>query len=125
MRQMGCVEPSNTGCAERQHFAIGQLFWRTIGHVADRGQRRNFAPKRHRAGRQRKPLIQRATLVGLEMRQGNVAEILDTQDAGNRLPHQRKHPSRPGVKQRRRLIHDEILVESETARDRVYGCADR
>src|SRR6516164_4662806 len=58
------------------------------------------------------------------MRERDVAKPLDGHHGGNRFLHEREHPARTGVEQKRLLVEHEILVEAEPARDNRDWRAD-
>jgi hypothetical protein len=49
------------------------------------------------------------------MREGDVAKLLDRQDARDRLMDEWKHSPRARMKEQRVIIHDEVLVERKAA----------
>src|SRR5262249_49536567 len=75
-----------------------------------------------------KEIVQRPTLVGLEVRESDVAQSLERNDLGDRLRDQRKHPLRPCVKDERFIVGDQVLVEVEAdatgKRDRGVDAID-
>ena len=69
VRQVG-VSSQRTPPAQRQLLAVGQRARRPIGQVVHRDHRRGRAAHRLGAGRDREPVVQRAALVGLHVREG-------------------------------------------------------
>ena len=77
-----------------------------------------LAAERLRARGRREQLVERAALVGLDVREGHPAQARHRHHGRDRLPHQREHPARPGVEEQRLLVHDQVLVEAEAAGQR-------
>jgi hypothetical protein len=57
-----------------------------------------------------------AAFVGFHVSEGDPAESLERNDAGNRLRHEGEHASRARVKKERIVSNDEELIERESAR---------
>ena len=103
-----------TACLpERENLPVGERACRPVPKVVGRHHRGNLPAHRFRTWRHREPLVQRAALVGFEVRESHVAQSLDRHDTPHRLPHQRKQPPRAGMEQQRRVVNDQILVEIE------------
>ena len=96
---------------------IGKRAGRPVGQIADRHHRRDLAAERHRLRRDGEKLIQRSTLVRLDVRERNVAKRCHRDDAPDGLAHRSEQHSRAGVEQQRIGIANQVLVEGEAARD--------
>ncbi len=107
------VEPLDRVAAEHELLAVGERARRPVGDIGDGDHRRDPAAQRHRFGRRRQQLVERAALVGLEVRERDVAQSLDRHDRGDRFAHQREHPARTGVEEERLVVDQQVLVEAE------------
>ncbi|MNL46930.1 hypothetical protein D3C87_1696800 [compost metagenome] len=59
--------------------------------------------------------IQCAAFVGLEVRKADIPQAINGQDPRNRRADDRKQLAQAGMKQQRRVVVDQILVEGESA----------
>ena len=115
MGKVGRVVPAHGVAAEAERLAVGQGAGRPVSQVGDGHHGRDVAAQGRGSGRRREPLVERTALVRFHVGEGDVAQPLRRQDAGDRLMHQGKHPARPGVEQQGLLVDDEVLVEAEAA----------
>ena len=67
------------------------------------------------------PFVHGAAFVGLEMAEGDPAQLLRRQDARQCLAVEREHLAQAGVEHQRLVAHDEELVEGEAGRRRDVG----
>jgi hypothetical protein len=80
--------------------------------ASPRGAR--FAKSPTDVRRRREKLVERAALVGLEVRESDVPELLDRHHGADRLAHEREEAAEPGVEHHRRLVDDQVLIEVES-----------
>ena len=99
--------------AERQLRAIGERVRCAVREIADGHHRRHLAAHRHGLRRGGQKQVQRAAFIGFEVRQAEVAQLFQRHHRANGLGDDRKQLPLAGVKQHRRVIHDEVLVEAE------------
>ena len=99
--------------AQAHHLAVLHRARLAVGDVVDRDQCRDLAAERCGARCHGKELVERAALVRLEMRKADVSETLDRHHAADCFAHQRKQFARPGMKQQRFIVINQVLVETE------------
>src|SRR5690606_32703061 len=83
------------------------------GDVVHRHHGRDLAAHGHGLGGGGEEVVERAALVGLEVREGDVAQLPERQHPADRLGHERKEPPGAGVEEERLVVGDEVLVEVE------------
>ena len=106
--------------AEVDRFAVGEPSWWAVAQVVERDHATGHAVRDLRVRGDREELVHRAAFVGLDMAERDPAQACERHDAGDGLRHQRKHPPRAGVEERRLVGVDEELVEREAP-----GCGVR
>ena len=104
VRHVRRVEPLQRVAAQRELLAVGQRARRPVGQVVDRHHRGDLAAQRHGLRRRRQQPVQRAALVGLDVREAHVAQALDRHHGGDGLAHQREQLARTGVEQQRLVV---------------------
>ena len=106
---------------EPERLAVGERAGLAIRDVVDGDHRRDLAAQGRGLRGDGEELVQRAALVGLEVREADVAEARRRQHGLDRLADEREHPARAGVEEQRLLVDDQVLVEGESAGHRVTG----
>ena len=90
VRHVRRVDPAQAVAAQCQHFAVGEGAGRTVRQVVDRHVRGDLAAHRHRVGCCGKKVVERAALVGLDMRERDIGKRGDGQHARDGFADQRK-----------------------------------
>jgi hypothetical protein len=67
----------------------------------------------------REPFVERAALIGLHVRKGDVPQTLDGNDLRYGLADEREHLARAGMKEQGGIISDEVLVKGEARHWRI------
>jgi hypothetical protein len=109
MRDVRRVEPAHRAGAEREILAVRE---HARGPVEGVGvQHRIEAPAEGYGLRSdREEMVQRAGLVALVVREGDVAQPCHRQHGRDRLAGLAEHPPRPRVVEERRLVQNEIPI---------------
>ena len=89
------ARPQRTVAAEDQPLAVGERARLAVGHVVHGDRGRDAAAQRRCLRGHGQELVERPSLVRLEVREPHVAQALDGQDGGHRLPDEREHPAGP------------------------------
>jgi hypothetical protein len=97
VRHVRGVEPAQAVAAELEHLAVGERPRGTAGDVVHRHHRGDLAAHRLGLARGGEEVVERAAFVGLVVREGDVAQVLQRQHVGDRFGHQREHAARAGV----------------------------
>ena len=85
VRRMRRVDVAHAlAAAEVDHLAVGEHARRAVGHVVERHQAAGLAVRDLRLRRDRQPLVHRAAFVGLVVAEGDPAQPLGRDDAGER-----------------------------------------
>jgi hypothetical protein len=104
---------ADLSAAEVEDLAVGARAWRPVGEVVERHHAADHAVGDLGPGCGGEPLIHRATLVGLDVAEGDPPQTIHGHDALHGFEHKREHRPRPGVKQQRLVGVDEELVEGK------------
>src|SRR5262249_50201722 len=99
--------------------------WRTICEVVDVDGSTHLAANRLRARRNGEPLVQRTTLVHLEMTPADPTQRGWIDQRGDRVAHLREHAPHPGVKQERLIVLDQEMIELQVELRRINGNAEQ
>jgi hypothetical protein len=105
------VDVAHPVAAELDHLAVLEGYRRPVGHVVERHHATEGAVGDLGAGRSGEELVHRAALVGLDVAEGDPAQVLERHQRADRLGHQWKQLAVTGVKQHRLLVADQELVE--------------
>ena len=114
--QVRGVEPGEAPLAGRERLAIGECARRAVRGIGERDRGADEARHRRRARRRRQELVHRSALVRFDVRKTDPSELVDRQDARDRLAHRPEQTSPAGVEEERLVVHDQDLVEREAAR---------
>ena len=111
---------------EREALLIGKRPGRTVGQVPNRDHCRDLAAKRHSLRRGSEELIERSTLVRLDVRERDEPKRRHRDDALDGLAHCCEQPAWTGVEQKRLGIANQVLIEGKSTWNnaRRNGSAD-
>lgn len=90
VRDVRGVEPLEGAAAGAQDFAVGEGARGARGDVVDRHHRGHLAADGRGGGGQGEEVVQGAAFVGLEVREGDVAQALGRQDLADRFGDERE-----------------------------------
>ena len=100
VRDMRSVEIANAlPVAEVDGLTVGQGAGQAVGCIVQRDQATGLSVRSFGLRRDRKPFVQRAALVGLEMAEANPAQALDRGQPADGVTDERKHAPETGVEQ--------------------------
>jgi hypothetical protein len=115
MRDVWRIDVPNALATQVDNVAVGQFARRPVAQVIERDHAAD-RPVRHlgtRGGGEE--FVHRATLIGFHMSEGDPAQPLDGNDAGDRLRNQGKHAPGAGMEEQRLVGIDEELIERKAA----------
>jgi hypothetical protein len=126
MRQVRRVEPLHCIPFERQVLLIGKRPGTAVRQIPDLHHGRNLSAEGHCLRRGGGKLIQRSTLIRIDVRKRNVPKRRYREDTLNGLAHRCEQHARSGVEQQRVGIANQVLIEGEATRDNAgrHGRAD-
>jgi hypothetical protein len=101
--------------AKDKRLAVAERARCAVGIVGDRDLGGDAAADRLGIGCGGKEVVERAALVGLEMREGEPAQASDREDAPDRLRRDLEGLAVAGVEEQRFVAGDQVLVVAEAA----------
>jgi len=113
VRHVRGIEPAQHVRAGGQDLAVGERPCGADGEIVHRDHRAHLAADRDGVRGDGEEVVERAALVGLEVREGDVADRVHRQRLADRLGDQREHAARAGVEDERLGAGDQVLVEVE------------
>ena len=112
VRNVWRIDVLNLLATEINNLAVGQLARWSIAQVIERDHTADGAVCDFGVWRGSEKFVHRTAFVGFHVSKGNPAELLERNNAGNRLRHEREHAPRASVKEEWIVSIDEKLVES-------------
>ena len=114
MRDMRRIDPAHTlAAAELDHLAIGKSARRPTGEIVERHHAADLAVGGLGLRRDGQPVIQGAALIGLEMAEGDPAQPLRRDNAGDGAAIKGEHAAQAGMEDQRVIAQHQELVEGE------------
>src|SRR5262249_31922425 len=92
----------------------------SVGEIVDRDHSRDCAAERHRSWSYSEPFIERPAFVRLHVRKSYITQLCHRHHTGNRFTNQGEHLARSGVKDKRLIVNNKILVKRESSRSSFY-----